>query len=658
VRHFNGYVTDFSLAESIGSYARYVITVRPWLWLLSRTSNCRIFQNMTVPEIIKQVFRDHGFTDFEESLTGSFASREYVVQYRETDFNFVSRLMEHEGIYYFFKHTETNHSLVLSDSYSAHAPATGYESLPYFPPDDHRGHEVDFVDHWQSSHQIEPGAYALTDFDFEKPNAGLLAKLSLPNDHDKADFEVFDYPGTYTQVSQGEDYARLRLEELNVEHARADGQSNARGVGVGCLFTLADHPVESQNAEYLVISARSELRTHDPRSGAEIPDEDVYRCTFSVIESSRPFRTARTTRKPLVTGPQTAIVVGKSGEEIWTDNYGRVKVQFHWDRYNKGDESSSCWVRVAQVWAGSGWGGMHVPRIGQEVIVDFLEGDPDRPVITGRLYNGDNAPPFALPANQTQSGLKSRSSKKGGPNNFNEIRLEDKKGSEQIFVQAEKDFDALVKNDETRVVKHDQSIVVENDREKLVKKNETVNILGNRTETVAKNETITVGAHRAETVALTESVTIGAARSTMIGAADMLEVGGAQSVTVGGVRSINVGGGEASVFGGTRAATIGTNESVSIGGSRTEDVAKDESVSILGKRKHDVKKDDVLNVGKKLQINVTEEIVIKSGAATISMKKNGDIVIKGKNITLDGSGKVNVKASSDVVLKGSKISQN
>jgi len=666
LRHFNGYITELSLAGSSGTYALYHITLRPWLWLLTRTTNCRIFQHKSVPDIIKQVFRDHGLTDFEESLTCSYPARDYVVQYRESDFNFVSRLMEQEGIYYFFKHDASKHMLVLADSYSAHNTEPGYESIPYYPPDEHRDNSIDYVDRWETRHEVEPGAYVLNDYDFQRPQASLLAKLSVPNDHPKADFEIFDYPGTHALTNNGQDYVRIRLEELNVDYARAEGHTNARGLGIGGLFKLTDHPVEEQNKEYLVLSGRHELKTHDPESGLELGEDEVYTFGFSVMESSRPFRPARVTRKPIVHGPQTAVVVGKGGEEIWTDNYGRVKVKFHWDRFSKGDETSSCWVRVSQAWAGSGWGGIHIPRIGQEVIIDFLEGDPDQPIITGRVYNADNMPPYSLPANQTQSGLKSHSTKGGGADNFNQLRFEDKKGSEEVNFQAEKDLNTNVKNNESHTVGAARTIsvgatedhTVTKDRTKTLKANEKVNVTLDRTETVGKNETITIGINRTETVGAAVSVTIGATREVKIAATDTLMVGAAQNIAVGGLRDVNVGGAESIAVGAARSVAVVGSHTTTVGGSRSSTVAKDEKVTIGGGRTQTVGKSDSLKISNKLVIDAGDEITIKTGDAMIVMKKNGDITIKGKNLKLDGSGKVNVKASSDVAIKGSKVGNN
>jgi type VI secretion system secreted protein VgrG len=329
-----------------------------------------------------------------------------------------------------------------------------------------------------------------------------------------------------------------------------------------------------------------------------------------------------------VQGPQTAFVTGPSGEEIHTDKYGRVKVQFHWDRLGQKDDHSSCWVRVSQGWAGKSWGEIHIPRIGHEVIVDFLEGDPDRPIITGRVYNAENPVPYALPANKTQSGIKSHSSKGGGGSN--EFRFEDKKGSEQVYFHAEKDLDSVVENNETRRVGGKGT----GNRTTQIKNDETITVGGNRTETVAKNETITIGENRTEAVAKNESVAIGLTRSHAIGVSDTLVVGAARSHTVGAAESITVGAAQSISVGADQSVEIGSNSSTSIG------------------------KDAAVTVGKTYTLTAGDQIVLTTGSAQIIMKKNGDITIKGKSITIDASGKVNVKASQDIVMKGQKILQN
>ena len=441
-RHFNGYVSHFVQTGQIGTLNRYHATVVPWLWFLTRTSDCRIFQEMSVPDIIKEVFQSNGFTDFEDALTGTYQPRTYCVQYRETDFNFVSRLMEDVGIYYYFEHHNGRHTLVLADSIGSHAPFPGYETISYLAPT--RGStEGEHVRDWRVEQEVKTGAYAHNDFDFTHPKKPLLASSRMQRRHNMSEFEVYDYPGRYEQFRKGEQWAKVRLEELQARHQVVQGQTEARGISPGYTFALTGHPRRDQNKEYLPFSASYEYISDEFQGGEWSSSEgDLYSCTFRAIDAREQYRAPRQTPKPLVEGPQTAVVVGKEGEEIWTDEYGRVKVQFHWDRYGKADQNSSCWVRVSQGWAGTGWGGMFIPRIGQEVIVEFIEGDPDRPIITGRVYNGDNRPPYELPAEMTKSTIKSNSSKGGA--GYNEVRFEDKKDKEQIFIHAEKRMDQRV----------------------------------------------------------------------------------------------------------------------------------------------------------------------------------------------------------------------
>lgn len=448
-RYFHGYVTDFHYRGTNRlHYGVYHATLRPRLWFLTRTANCRIFQNETVPGIIQGIFAKHGI-DIEPKLSGSYPPWEYCVQYRETDFNFVSRLMEQEGIYYYFKHEKDKHVLVLADDYGDHEKFKGYERVLY-PLDVHDRHKRDHLYelNLQVSHQ--PGAYALRDFDFKAPGKELLAKLANPKDHALAQFEIYDYPGEYTEYGHGETYTRIRLEELLAQHERVEAKGNAAGLAVGYLFELTGCPRQDLNREYLIESATHQVESdaYETVAGSSGAGE-LYQGDYVLLDAKQPYRAPRTTPKPVVQGPQTAMVVGPGGEEIYTDQYGRVKVQFHWDREGKKDENSSCWIRVSQVWAGKGWGAIDIPRIGQEVIVDFLEGDPDQPIITGRVYNGENMPPYALPDNQTQSGIKSHSSKDGGSENFNEIRFEDKKDEEEVYLHAEKDMNVVVENSAT-----------------------------------------------------------------------------------------------------------------------------------------------------------------------------------------------------------------
>ncbi len=533
-RYFSGHVTRFAQAESLGNLNVYHADVRPWLWFLTRTANCRIFQEKTVPDIIKEIFRGHGLTDYEEALNRRYQPREYCVQYRETDFDFVGRLMEELGIYYYFKHANDRHILVLSDSVSSHQPFPGYERIPYYPPDESLRRTSDHIHSWHISREVQPGAYALNDFDFKRPKANLHVKSVVRRDHVAAGMEVYDYPGEYEQTDEGESLARARIEELQVEHEQLQGRGIARGLCSGSLFQLTDYPRTDQNREYLVVSVAHELRSDTYESVMAVEGGEPYSCRFTAVPSRQPFRSARTTPRPLIRGPQTAIVVGPSGSEIHTDKYGRVKVRFHWDRYSKGDENSSCWIRVSQVWAGAKWGAIHIPRVGQEVIVEFLEGDPDRPIITGRVYNDTNMPPYDLPANATQSGIKSRSSKGGTVTNINEWRFEDKKGEELIFVQAEKDHHIRTKNDRIEWVGNNSHLVVKKDQLERVEGDKHLSVKGDHNEKIDGTLSLQAGMDMQEKVGMKHALQAGMEIHLKAGMNVVIEAGMSITLKAGG----------------------------------------------------------------------------------------------------------------------------
>ena len=459
-RYFNGFVSQFHQGTTYEQrYATYQLTLRPWFWFLTRTSDCRIFQEQTVPDIVKQIFSDRGFSDFEERLSGSYRTREYCVQYRETDFDFISRLFEEEGIYYFFKHENGKHTLVMADDYAAHESVG---EIPYYPEANVNQREVESVFRWALDARLQPGKVALRDFDFKVPTKDLGSLTPITRSHAQSDYEIYDYPGEYFETADGDHYSRVRIEELQAQHETPSGQSDARTLSTGALFTLTKHTRADQNREYLITGTDYTLVSDEYESGHGAGEAPLYDCRFTVIVSQQPFRPARITPRPLIRGPQTALVVGPSGEEIHTDEHGRIKCQFHWDRYSAADDTSSCWIRVSQGWAGKNWGMFSLPRIGQEVIVEFLEGNPDDPIVTGRVYNGDNKPPYELPGEKTKSTLKSNSSKGGG--GFNEIRFEDLKDSEQIFVHAQKNMDNRVLNDSKEWIGNDRHLIIKNDR--------------------------------------------------------------------------------------------------------------------------------------------------------------------------------------------------
>ena len=585
-RYLCGVVSRFVLDGSDGGEFCYQATLRPWLWTLTQNRDSRIFQHRSVPDIVKQVFRDQGFADFEERLSESYDPREYCVQYRESDFAFVSRLLEEEGIYYYFRHEESRHVLVLADHAGAHDAVPPGDEIPFVPRNDDSGRIKDHVFEWTMTQRVGPGRVALNDFDFTRPRADLESRRVSPRPHAHSDAEIYDYPGEYTAAAAGERYARLRLEEQQHGAAVAEAATNARGLATGYSFQLTDYPREDQNREYLVIAAEYEFRAGEYSSGTDA-DEDLYSCRFKVIPRETPFRSSRTTPIPIIAGPQTAIVVGQAGEEIWTDEYGRIKVQFHWDRVGVQDEASSAWIRVAQMWAGPGFGSVFLPRIGQEVIVEFLEGDPDRPIITGRVYNGDNMPPYPLPDDKSVSGIRSRSTPGGSPQNFNEIKLDDRKGEELFFVQAEKDREVLVKNDNSECVG------------------------GNEAITIGKNQKLKVGAASMESVALGKA----------------LSVGGGYQISVGGVLNETVGGAKMEEIGAYRLEAVAGYKTTQVGEKLSVD-AGDEIELKSGDSSLTMTKDG------KIEIAGTD-VTLRTAAGEVHIDAGGIITIKGAMVKIN-----------------------
>jgi type VI secretion system secreted protein VgrG len=512
-RYFNGFVSRMVQVANRDAYFHYRATIVPWLWFLTRTSDCRIWvaaedpdKGKSVPDIIEEVFKLHGFSDYELKLSGKHSKWEYCVQYRETDFNFVSRLMEQEGIYYYFQHQDGKHILVLADSISAHKEFPNYGEIAFHPQQKgSSGREA--ISDWTMAKEVQPVATALNDFDFKKPKTSLRTATNVSRPHGAAKFEIYDYPGEYLEAEAGEKLAQVRLDEWQSQYELLHGQANARGLAAGCTFTLKNHPRSEQNREYLITGASLHADAGEfASSGGSSGSGESFSSIISCIDKKQQFRPARLTPKPIVQGPQTAIVVGPSGEEIYTDKYGRVKVHFHWDRHDKADENSSCWIRVSSAWAGKKWGALYLPRIGQEVIVEYLEGDPDHPVVTGRVYNAEAMPPYDLPAEKTKSTLKSNSSK--GGQGFNEIRFEDKKGDEQIYIHGEKNIDIRVKNDVYETIGNDQHLNVKKDQFEHVENNRNEIVDADHLEKIGKDRHLKVVGKEAKEVGESLSLTV------------------------------------------------------------------------------------------------------------------------------------------------------
>ena len=493
-RHWNGFVSRFATTGGDNRFTYYRAEIVPWLWFLTRTADCQMFQQKTIPEIIKKVFQDHGFQDFQDRTQGSYPQREYVVQYRETAFNFVSRLMEECGIFYFFEHDESSHKLILADKPQVHKNCHGQHKVRFNYTPGSTLLKEDVVRTWGAEQELRPGKYALTDYNFQTPKTSLMANVqTVAEIGGNTSYEIYDYPGIHLKKAEGDTLTKIRMQEEEAVHHLVIGSGNCRSFASGYKFHMEQHPRHDQDGDYLLTEVSHSASVGDSYSGSGNGSQETYENHFTCIPASVPFRPQRLTPKPFVQGPQTAVVVGPSGEEIYPDKYGRVKVQFHWDRLGKKDENSSCWIRVSQPWAGKNWGSINIPRIGQEVIVEFLEGDPDRPIITGRVYNDDQMPPYTLPDNMTRTTFMTRSSKNGGSANYNELRFEDKKGSEQIFLNAEKDMDHRVENDSREYIGNDRSLIVKNDQKEKVEGNLHSEVVSNRNEKVGQTLSLQVG---------------------------------------------------------------------------------------------------------------------------------------------------------------------
>ncbi|MEB5922601.1 type VI secretion system Vgr family protein [Franconibacter daqui] len=491
-RFINGKITraGVSAVELSGTrYAVYTLTVEPDLWPMKRDRNLRIFQGQTAPQIVKTLLGEYK-VNVEDRLTGSYRVWDYCVQYQESSLDFISRLMELEGIAYHFRHEADKHTLVLTDAATQHQPFSGYEVIPYHATPSGGSTSEEGVSQWALEDSVTPGIYSLDDYDFRKPNAWLFQAQQNPASPQPGSIDVYDWPGRFVEHGHGEFYARIRQERWQVEHRQIQATATALGIAPGHTFMLANAPFFSDNGEYLTTAA--EYRFEENRYASGSDGATIHRTDFTVIPSSVVFRPAQTTPWPRTYGPQTARVVGPQGESIWTDKYGRVKVKFHWDRLAKGDDTSSCWVRVSSAWAGQGYGGVQIPRVGDEVVVDFINGDPDRPIITGRVYNEASMPPWALPAAATQMGFYSRS-KDGHKDNANILRFEDRAGHEQIWIHAEKNMDTEVEHCETHDVGVDRKKSIGRDENITIKRNLKVDVGVNATNNTGDKHIINVG---------------------------------------------------------------------------------------------------------------------------------------------------------------------
>ena len=559
-RYFCGIVNDFSQGNRDKRFSHYQATVVPYIWMLTQNRQSRIFQNKAIPEILKTVLE--GF-DVSYELQNTYEPRNYCVQYQESDFAFVSRLMEEEGIYYFFEHQNNTHKMIIADTPQSHTDCPGKAALEYHP---HKFVEDSGVGSairsWQLKNSWRTGKVALWDYNFQLPNNRLDAEQPSRFLNGNKSLEIYEYPAGYARkvdgisLSGGEQSGKLqtifedkqrtaqvRMEEVDSQLSKASGMSDCVNITAGCRFELKNHPAAANNGRYILTNVTHEaIQNPALETGEEV--ERAYQNEFQCIAyggNNSPFRPQRTTPKPIIRGSQTARVVGPAGEEIFTDKYGRIKVQFHWDREGKFDAASSCWIRVGQMWAGKKWGAMFIPRIGMEVIVDFIEGDPDQPIVTGTVYNPEMMPPYNLPEEKTKSGIKTDSTK--GGQGFNEMRFDDAKGKEQIFFHAEKNMDVRVKNDSLEHITNDRHLIVKNNQHEKIEKDKHLKVGGDQNEEIGGSMSLKIGADEDIKVAGKFAVDAGNEIHLKSGANLTIETGANLTLKVGGnFININSGG--------------------------------------------------------------------------------------------------------------------
>jgi type VI secretion system secreted protein VgrG len=612
-RYIHGILRKFRHAGMNGRFHIYEAHLVPSLWLLSLKQDCRIFQDMKLQDIIRKILEESDITSdlYEFRLEHEDIFNKFNIQYNETDLHFISRLLEKEGIFYFFEHYEDKHVVVFCDSNAFYQDIEGDTSIQFNSGGGMVSANAISISSFDYSVRMRPSAHTHTNFNFKKPSVKLETTFEGENHNPDEPFEIYSYPGSYGEPVRGDRLAQIRMETMAALKEKGRGVSNCTRLTSGATFQLTGHRNQEFNQEYFLFGV-----THGGKQPGVLKEQAPkdatpgYSNAFMVIPSSVTYRPEQRHEKPMVPGLLSAVVTGPKGEEIWPDQYGRVNVQFHFDREGKMDEKSSCWLRTIQFWNGTTWGSQFIPRIGDEVLVTFVNGDMDYPIIMGSAINEAKLPNYNLPANKTQSGIRTRSTPGGNPDNYNELRFEDKKGAEEVFLQGEKDWNILIKNDKGQYVGNDETLNVRNNRTKTVGvdqsesigANKTINVGVNHVETIGSNMNLSVGNCKTEFVAINTAETIGAAKE--------LSIGGAYAITVGGAMNTAVG--------------LGQFEEVGL------------SKKIV--------------VGKRFDISSGDKFEIICGKSKISMDSAGNIIISGSNIDISGSG--------NITMKGQKVKTN
>lgn len=463
-RHYYAYVTAGYDVRQQGEKYIYQLEMSTWLWFLGQNRNSRIFQEKSILAVIEETFsRYKKIAEYVLEINGDYPVREYCVQFGETDLNFINRLLEEEGIWYYFRHQQDKHTMVITDRQMFTDMPNGYDQLTYQPNGSLGYTFEEGIQEIQRSHKVRPNEVILRDYDYLRPSYDLqvdqeISDAGLAN----VQLEWYDYATGYHNTERGEKLALLRLQMMQSERQMLSGKSNAIGLVPGYAFTLHGHPGAVRNRRFKVLAVHYSFIQGEADSGNDKPASGEVSCIFTALNDDVPNRPQMRTPRPEVSGLQSATVVGAPGSEVYTDQHARIRVHFHWDRYKSTEEDSSCWVRVVQAWAGKGWGVIAMPRVGQEVLITYVDGDLDRPMVTGIVYNGENPPPYDLPRQIGHTGIKSRSLKHGLPQHNNEITLVDDRGLEQVIIHAERDMNQSVEHDLSILVEHDCTEEVKN----------------------------------------------------------------------------------------------------------------------------------------------------------------------------------------------------
>jgi len=654
-RFFNGFVSRIAqIGRDIGTrhrFTHYHIEVVPWLWFLSKIADCRIFQDKTVPEIVRQIFEDTGFTDFQMNLSRTYTKWDYCVQYRESDFQFISRLMEEEGIFYFFEHDESSHVLVMGDSPNVYKTCPSQPSA-IFQPEGGIGEDEDNVTSWVVQQELHSGKVTNRDHHFEMPDKTLeFSETTRFNVAENTKLELYDYPGGYAEKfnkpsqrlekvePEGRVMVELQMEEQETPHLVHQGSSECRAFMAGTKFQLKNPPPGVEEGPYVLTSIQH-AATQDAGFVSNSESSFSYSNTFSCVTDETNYRPRRITPKPIIAGPQTAVVVGPAGEEIFTDKFGRVKVQFHWDRLGKKDADSSCWIRVAQTWAGKRWGASFWPRIGQEVVVGFLEGDPDQPIIVGSVYNADQMPPYQgqgldskHPNDNKLTGVKSNTTKGGV--GFNEWRFDDTKGKEQIFIHAERNMDVRVKNESMERVVANRHLIVGyekdgkkgGDQKEKIFQDKHLHVLRDQQEQVDGNAWLTIGEGQAEGGG-TQQIVIEKDKFEHIGGQDQLHVDGAQFIGIGDEQHLTVVN--------DKLELLKANSHLHVIGNRNEKIDGNQSLTVGGNQQEKVGGNHALDASMQIHLKAGMTVIIEAGMQ-LSLKVGGSFVdISPVGVTIQG----------------------